>query len=152
MKMILLLALLSTSAFAGGVNGGGSAGGTAGGGSTGTDTKPVKVADYKEDEADLIDSGKRCLQAYNPNYQFETAVTVSGLKKAITDEITKPKKSIGRSIASVSETPKIESMECNLFARDVGDREFINIVTPMDTPALNSASDKNLPATKSISR
>lgn len=134
MKIILLLTLYSSSLFAiGGVN----EGGTAGGSGTGGGTKPV-MSKHNEDDPDLIESGKRCLNAYKTDYQFEKIVTVAHLKQAITDEITKPasKKNVGRSIASVSEAPlKINSMECHLFAKDLGDKEFLNLVLPADAPA-----------------
>lgn len=129
MKAIILLTLCLNTAFAGGVNEGGTAGGT------GSGTKPAIFAMNSED-ADTIEAGKKCLSFYTAQ-AVEKEMTVEELKKAILAEVNKdaaPKaRSMGRSIASVEEdapSKKSTSMECHLFAKDTGDKAFLNQLSP----------------------
>lgn len=145
MKAMILLTLCLNTAFAGGVNEGGTAGGS------GTGARPVVQA-MNSDETDIIEAGKKCLSFYTAE-AAQKEMTVEELKKAILAEVNKdqaPKaKSVGRSIASVEDVPskKTTSMECHLFAKDTGDKAFLNQLVPTEFPTSTPAKTQESRAT-----
>lgn len=124
MKTILFLTvLISQNAFALGGTEGGDAGGN------GKEVKKKAIAEF---DAVILESGKKCLMDLNPKYSFDAKsdLSLDFLKKEIEKELTKPKTSVGRAIASVDEDYR--SFDCNLFAKYSGDEKFVDTVLPKE--------------------
>lgn len=127
MKLLLILSLLSFNAFAGGAVGGAS-------GTTGDDKVIVQPSRSSESNEDL-DYGKNCLTSLDANFDFSGKdISSEFLKKEISNVLQKPKKSIGRSIASVEEDkPLSKPISCKIFARAIDDPRFMDLIVPRES-------------------